>query len=151
MSDVDWEQARTYAAWVGGRLPTEVEWESACRGSGASIYPWGDLPPTPDLSNYQDTVGDTVPVGSYPAGAGPFGTLDMAGNVWEWTSSLDAMYPYDASDGREDPEATSKRIMRGGSFYYASQLLRCSARTGVNPTFQIPHLGLRVVLGEPEK
>ena len=71
----------------------------------------------------------------------------MAGNVWEWTSSLDMAYPYNAEDdGREDVEATGRRIMRGGSFYYAAQLARCSARTGVNPTFQISHLGLRIVL-----
>jgi len=87
-----------------------------------------------------------MPVGSYPDGVGSFGTLDMAGNVWEWTSTLDMAYPYDATDGREDAEAEGKRIMRGGSFYYAAQLLRCTARTGANIDLQIPHLGLRPLL-----
>ncbi len=146
VSDVDWEQARAYAAWVGGRLPTEAEWEAACRGTEANVYPWGDAAPSAELSNYLDTVGDTMPAGSYAEGASPFGILDMAGNVWEWTSSLDASYPYDAADGREELEAEGKRIMRGGSFYYAAQLLRCSARTGASPDVQIPHLGLRVAL-----
>jgi len=146
VSDVDWEQAQAYAEWAGGRLPTEVEWEAACRGAGANVYPWGDAMPTAELSNYQDVVGDTMPVGSYPEGASAFGVLDMAGNVWEWTSSLDAPYPYDAADGREEADAEGRRIMRGGSFYYAGQLLRCSARTGASPDVQIPHLGFRIVL-----
>ena len=146
VSDVDWEQARAYAEWVGGRLPTEVEWEAACRGAEANMYPWGDAAPSAELSNYLDTVGDTTPVGSYPEGASPFDILDMAGNVWEWTSSVDAPYPYDGADGREEADAEGKRIMRGGSFYYAAQLLRCSARTGASPDVQIPHLGFRIAL-----
>jgi formylglycine-generating enzyme required for sulfatase activity len=146
VTNVSWEQANTYAQWVGGRLPTEAEWERACQGPAEQAYPWGDAAPTPDLSNFYENVGDTVPVGSYPEGASPEGLLDMSGNVWEWTSSLDQPYPYDAQDGREDPSATGKRIGRGGSFYYTHHYLHCSARTGLSPTSQVPQLGFRVVI-----
>ena len=146
VANVSWQQAQAYAAWMGARLPTEAEWEIACRGADHNLYPWGDLPPSPDLSNFEDAIQDTVPVGSYPDGAASSGALDMAGNVWEWTSSLDEVYPYDAADGREDADDDGKRIMRGGSFYYNALLLRCSARTGANASTQIPHLGFRTVL-----
>ncbi|MEZ4861397.1 MAG: SUMF1/EgtB/PvdO family nonheme iron enzyme [Caldilineaceae bacterium] len=149
VADIDWRQANTYAQWVGGRLPTEAEWEKACRGTDERAYPWGNQAPDATLSNYNNSVGDTTPVGSYPAGASPYGALDMSGNVWEWTSSLDADYPYNATDGREDPTAAGKRVVRGGSFYYTQYQIRCAARTGFAPETASQHIGLRVVLALP--
>ena len=83
VTDVDWDQANSYARWVGGRLPTEAEWEKACRGTDARIYPWGSQPPpSPELLNFADSgLGSVTDVGSYPDGASPYGLLDMAGNV----------------------------------------------------------------------
>ena len=74
----------TYAAWVGGRLPTEAEWERACRGTDSRIYPWGDDPATAERGKFNNNVGYTREVGAYPPGAN--GLYDMAGNVWEWTA-----------------------------------------------------------------
>lgn len=149
VTDISWQQANTYAAWVGGRLPTEAEWEKACRTTDARAYPWGDEPPTADLSNYNNNVGETTPVGSYPDGASPLGVVDLSGNVWEWVNTLDADYPYDATDGREETEAPGKRIVRGGSFYYTQYQIRCAARTGFAPETANQHIGLRVVIDKP--
>ena len=131
-------------------MPTEAEWELSCRGDDDRPFPWGEDAPTANLSNFNNEVGDTTPVGSYPDGAGPFGALDQSGNVWEWVSTLDAVYPYDATDGREEADATGKRIVRGGSFYYTQYQIRCMARTGFTPDTASEHIGFRVALDTPQ-
>lgn len=150
VNNVSWNQANAYAAWAGGRLPSEAEWEKACRGTDGRLYPWGEEDPTSKLANYNNDVGDTTPVGSYPAGASPYGALDMAGNVWEWTLSIEKPYPYNAKDGREDPKAPGKRILRGGSYYYTQYQLHCTTRSGFTPTTANQHFGFRVIMAPGE-
>ncbi len=86
---VNWFQAQGYCEWTKAHLPTEAEWEMAARGTMGYLYPWGNDAPTCDRANAQmpgcEGGGDTKPVGSYPLGASPYGFLDMAGNVKEWT------------------------------------------------------------------
>ena len=118
VTSVSLEDANSYCLWVGRRLPTEAEWEKAARGPNGNIYPWGNSTPNKDLLNYKSNIGDTTEVGKYPNGESYYGAYDMAGNVWEWVSSLYKPYPYIASDGREDLSSLESRVViRGGSWY----------------------------------
>ena len=90
-------------------------------------------------------VGDTTPVGQYPAGASPCGALDMAGNVWEWTGSLYRPYPYQPEDGRNSPDGKGARALRGGSFRSVAQRVRCACRLRLNPDSRYDYGGFRVV------
>ena len=145
VTDVNWDQASAYARWVGGRLPTEAEWEKACRGMDARIYPWGNEVPTDKLLNYDGpTDGAATDVSSYSQGASPYGLLDMAGSVWEWTSSEYAGYPYRADDGRERPDA-ARRVLRGGAFYDVAVNVRCARRIPDLPGNRYKGFGFRVI------
>jgi len=85
---VSWHDAVAYAEWAGKQLPTEEEWEKAARGTDGRAYPWGDETPTRELCNFNQNEQGTTPVGKYsPQGDSPYGCVDMAGNVWQWTAS----------------------------------------------------------------
>jgi formylglycine-generating enzyme required for sulfatase activity len=122
---ITWLMARDFAQWVGGRLPTEVEWEYAARGIESWRYPWGNEWNKSIPWFGSNSSGSPSPVTSAPAGtslaqtASWVGAYHMTGNVWEWTASLYDSYPYERSGQRErDLRATDElpRVMRGGSW-----------------------------------
>lgn len=154
---INWEDAALFAEWLSDRtgmdiqLPSEAEWEKACRGTDGRIYPWGNSAPDAERANYNGNLDATTQVGSYsPQGDSPYGLADMAGNVWEWTRTIFADYPYMANDGREDMEASGPQVMRGGAFYWGDEdSVRCAERDGdwmVARSFRDDDVGFRVVL-----
>ena len=145
--NVSWYDAHKYAVWADMCLLSEAEWEKAATWAKAEknggveedlrleslavvpnrvsagvgskrLYPWGDKFDRIRCNTREGGLQNTTRVGCYsPEGDSPYGAADMAGNVWEWTSSLFSDYPFDADDGREDPNSIERRAIRGGSFY----------------------------------
>jgi len=105
---VNQDEARTYCQWAGKRLPKEQEWQEAAQGTDGREYPWGNQEPNCSWASYSGCASGTVLVGSKPAGASPYGALDMAGNAWEWVEE--------------------KGVLRGGGWGDATTFLRVTNR-----------------------
>ncbi len=166
MAEVTWYGADAYCTWRGQHLCSEAEWEKAARGgceladdcaTWAPRYPWGDEEANCDRAHVSDGgfgcgTETTADVGSYPAGASPYGALDMAGNVWEWVadrwhedySSADA--PNDGSPWVDG--AGSLRVIRGGGFKSADMFVRTSHRWNGGAGDSIDQRGFRCCSAE---
>jgi formylglycine-generating enzyme required for sulfatase activity len=153
VTNVDWNQANAYAQWAGGRLPTEAEWEKAARGTDGRTYPWGNEAPAALLANCCVFVNETetTPVGNYPAGASPYGALDMAGNVWEWTADWydSSYYSQSPAQNPTGPSSGDYRVLRGRAYWDDADVVRVATRNPKNPDLRSGFFGFRVVSSSP--
>ena len=156
---VDWEMAKTYCEeWREARLPTEAEWEKAARGTNGHLFPWGNefgdtlvnfcdnnCPFSNSNRNLTDNYPDTAPVFALSGGASTYGVYNIAGNVWEWVSSLYEPYPYDPSDGRENQNLQNPdiRVLRGGSWRDDVSSLLSITRNGSDRSVANDSIGFR--------
>jgi len=153
---VTYFEAEAYAAWVGARLPTEVEWEKAAAWDPASgrrrRFPWGTSEPTEHLANLGGDALRPAPVGAYPASASAYGAEQMLGDVWEWTSSPLRPWPgftpmiYDrySQPFFEGYGADNYKVLRGGSWAVTSSILRSSFRNWDHPIRRQIFSGVRL-------
>jgi len=150
---VTWFEAQAYCRWLSAvsgklyRLPTEVEWEAAARGTDIRHYLWGNDWDAGRANTIEGRVLKPSPIGAYAAagGVGPFGTEDQSGNVWNWTNTLYRPYPYQ-NDDRENVDSEGERTIRGGSWDNSRWFARCTSRFRHAPDFYSDDIGFRVIL-----
>lgn len=151
--NVSWDYAVAYAQWAASSLPTEAEWEKAARGVDGRMFPWGA---EWDRSKCCNSVGlrrsSVSFVGTFREGAGPYGALDMAGNVWEWTADWyeETYYAFSPAHSPTGPFFGTHRVLRGGS--WGNDMVhdyRTSTRAMCEPVVRGGSIGFRCVVREP--
>jgi formylglycine-generating enzyme len=143
--NVTWEEANAFCAWEGKRLPTEAEWERACRGPVGDnrMFPWGDRDPTSKDAHYGALDG---PIGVCSKQKSDTGLCDIIGNVWEWTADWYERKYYEVAPDKnpKGPEKGIYRVLRGGSWFDQPKLfMTCSYRSWAREAERSPTIGFR--------
>lgn len=157
VTGVSWWEALAYVRFAGKALPTEAQWEYACRGSKGGTYPWGEDQPTLEHATYAPGCEPpkrhpTAP-DAHPLNISPVGCLDMAGNFAEWC--LDSYRPYYDSENRSDPvhlgDELDEKVVRGGCGLHSEDYLRCSSRDCYPPGLRDNLISFRCVRHAPKR
>ena len=148
---VTWDMASNYCTWIGGKLPTEAQWEKAARGSEGSQYPWGNSDASCDVGNFAGCVGTVTNVTKYAGGASPYGVLDMAGNVFEWVNDYysETYYNGAPSENPTGPDSGQFRVVRGSGFETDTSQAASAMRRPAGTAYHSHDLGFRCVVQKP--
>ncbi len=150
--NVSFHDAREYAEWMGGRLPTEAEWEMAARGDDERLYPWGNRFVDGERCNSNNMVGTTLPVDEFPLGRSPFGVWDMSGNVYEWCSDYfeENYYSFSPAVNPKGPEGGQERVLRGGFFAETRPNVRTTHRNSSPDSTTRENTGFRLAMSDQD-
>ena len=152
--NVDWNDAKAYCAWAEKRLPTEAEWEKAAKGPNDWRFPWGNIEPTQEHANFNQTwrgEATLVQVGIYEKGKSPYGVYDVAGNVWEWVADWYDPEYYQKSPLRnpKGPKSGTYKAVRSSGWQGETPQVRIFTRIKSLPTDRNNSTGFRCAKDEP--